>query len=90
MTERKKNYEKKSISLIIVLMLMLSIFIPASAIESTVGTGTWSRGKITIDPIPAFSGYITDSDGNIKKLDESPFTKDNIITKDDIKKIIKK
>mgnify|MGYP001384027293 CR=1 FL=1 len=51
----------------------------ASAESNNGLEGTWSRGEVTQDPIPPFSGYITDSTGKITKLDSSPFTENNII-----------
>lgn len=41
----------------------------------------------TNDPVPPFSGYITDSNGNIKTLTTSPFNGNNIVTKEQMKKI---
>lgn len=74
---------KKTASILGISALLFSLSVSSYAAaegEDNVTTGTWSRGEVTQDPIPPFSGTITDSAGNTTPLTVSPFTGSNIIT----------
>ncbi|MFF2908400.1 hypothetical protein [Paenibacillus sp. NPDC057934] len=78
---------KKTISFLAILTISSSLSLSAFAAqqdEENITFGTWSRGEITQDSVPPFSGTITDSSGNTTTLSSSPFNSRNIISNEQI------
>jgi hypothetical protein len=80
---------KKTLTFLAILTISISLSAPSFAAqaqvdEGNVTLGTWSRGEITEDSVPPFSGTLTDAAGNTTVLSSSPFLKNNIISKSQI------
>ncbi|MEX1029745.1 MAG: hypothetical protein WDZ91_06830 [Paenibacillaceae bacterium] len=72
---------KKTVSFLAIMTISFSLCLSSyAAPKDKVLKGTWSRGEVTQDSIPAFSGTKTDSFGNTTSLNVSPFNNSNIIT----------
>ncbi|MHB1654389.1 MAG: hypothetical protein ACYCVD_18255 [Desulfitobacteriaceae bacterium] len=76
-------YRKRILSIFLAVVLVLSL---STSVFAATLTGTWYPGVAPNDPIPAFNGYVTDSNGNTQTLTTSPFNGHNIITKEQLKK----